>query len=157
MNDKFNLQLLSLPSPALPFLNACVCIAVGLPPNSMLCEAAKGLAYAISDPRESKRAPPPATPFGGQSPTITTRTPRTNSVGSASSNEGSLDPIFRDGEELLGAPLPYLKVKSHRGKNRMQKFNYAAYNVSQISLSFLPHSRKRCTICTCFCESLPVV
>ena len=102
--------------PALPSLCKS---RLGFPPNSFLCSQTRGHGYAICDPRHVSKQP--STVIAAHN----TASQRTESVGSASSIESS--ELFFNSIEY--PPAAYAHKRSPRGKNRMQKFNYSAYNV----------------------------
>jgi len=98
----------------------------GYPPNSLLCHKARGLAYAICDPRVI--LPPTAASVASRA-----QNARTYSVGSNSSNDSESMGRHSNGRansdgDCKYPPSSYTRVKSHRGKHRMQRYNYAASN-----------------------------
>jgi hypothetical protein len=98
---------------------------LGDPPNSFLCHQSRGHGYAICDPRFVSKQP--SVPSGHPN----SASQRTESVGSASSIESS-EVAFNTFEH----PPPVCAFKrSPQGKNKIQKFNYSAFNVCR---PFLP-------------------
>ena len=109
------------------------------PPNSLLCATAKGVAYAISDPRVSSSSKV-SKQQQHLSPVQRIDSPHLSPKFTLSLTEvcpGDTSPILLpssrkpsslDSPHKFIPPTAYLKNKSHRGKNRMQAFNYRSFN-----------------------------
>jgi hypothetical protein len=117
-------------------------ISEGFPPNSFLSHQARSHLYARSDPRKL----PQQTQVVSSEQTRDASN-RTDSVGSASSNEGAeFVRKSNSNKNWFEGDYPhavYAQLKSPRGKSRIQKFNYSAFNVrSSLKLSHFQRIRR---------------
>jgi len=126
------------------------------PPNSMLCAKAKGVGYAVCDPRvamvaagqrNAPRQPVKREASPHLSPTVALSlscSPVDSGTflppASHQTESGHQDMPPPDGTGVVAGgkkaykqhhpPTAYRKMKSHRGRHRMQAFNYRAYNTT---------------------------
>jgi hypothetical protein len=126
------------------------------PPNSMLCAKAKGVGYAVCDPRvamvaagqrNAPRQPVQREASPHLSPTVTLSlscsptdpSPLLPPPSGSDLDKGDVSRlggsnatvgVGKLGQRQYHPPTAYRKMKSHRGRHRMQAFNYRAYNTT---------------------------